>query len=422
MSFSKINSSLKGDILILILPILGLIKIELVGELFFHELILIILFPILLLRHGDLLKRDITKLILFFGFLWLTSQVITDMYQEIPLEDFLRGWAKIIFFLIAFSSLVMLLTTPFRCFLWIASSTIPMFLRPFLLFSEDLDPFVLWKFGVGAAILVMICLPSLWRLLINSIDVAPVRRIAWLYIAFGAGSFFFNARSFAGISIATGILLLVYSRKYGIKLRGQILAIGLLASILGSVVLINIYSLGASTGLFGVEAQSKYEMQNAYGGGALAVLLGGRSEGLISTRAIADSPILGHGSWAKDYKYLIEYIGISRDFTEDHGDPLNPDINDGLIPSHSYLLGAWVEAGLIGGLFWMCIIFISIFVIFPAAFRYLNMLSVYCIMMLPTFLWNIIFSPFGANVRVEVGGMLAIFMALLMMKTMVEKK
>jgi hypothetical protein len=422
MPFSKFNTSLKGDILIFVLPILGLMQIELIGELFLHEIILILLFPILWLKRGRLLNQTIVKIILLFGFLWLISQIITDIYRETPQEDFLRGWAKIIFFLIAFSSLVMLLTTPHRCFLWISASTIPMFLRPFELFAQDLDPYILWKFGVGPAVLLLTCLPSLWRLLNNSVNVAPVRRIALLYIAFGVGSFFVNARSFAGISIATGVLLLVYSRKYGIKLRIQSLAVGLIFSVLGAVVLINIYAFGASSGFFGNEAQVKYEIQTAHGGGTIAILLGGRSEGLISSEAIADSPFIGHGSWAKDYKYLIDYIGMRRTFSEDEGNPLDPDVNDGLIPSHSYLLGAWVESGMVGGVFWISIVFISLFIIVPSAFEIMNMLGVYCLMTLPMFFWNILFSPFGANVRVEVAGTLAIFIMLLKLNKMVLKE
>jgi len=399
-----------GNWLVFLLPILGLSKIELGGELFVHEMILLILFPFLALKRSQLLTQSMAKLILFFGLLWFVSQVATDMYQQTAVEDLMRGWAKITFFLLSFASLMMLLTTPLRIFLWIAASTVPMLLRPFQLFANDLDFLVLWKFGIGAATLLLACLPSLWKIYKNPNDMAPVRLIAYLHLAFGVGSFFLNARSLAGLAIATGALLLLYIRYKGRQIRMQAIAVGLILSVLGAFALISVYAIGASSGIFGDEARSKYEMQNAYGGGPLAVLLGGRSESLVSTQAIADSPLVGHGSWAKDFKYLIMYIDMRRAFSEEEGNPLDADLNDGLIPSHSYLLGAWVEAGLLGGLFWSAIILICIFRVIPAAFEIFTMIGLFAVLSVPAFLWNIFFSPFGANVRVEAAGTLVIFM------------
>lgn len=415
------KGSLKGNALAFLLPILGLFKIEFGGDLFAHEVILLILFPILLLKNNKLLTQKYVVTILALGLLWLASQIVTDIFRETPQEDFLRGWAKIIFFMISFCSLVMLLTTSTRVFLWIASSAIPMFIRPFQLFALDLDPLVLWKFGVGSAILFAVCLPSLWRIFNDPENITPVRRIAWLSILFGVGSFFLNARSFAGISIATGALLGFYASHSGTKLRMQTLSIGIFIAFLGAIALINVYSAGASSGFFGEEAQAKYEMQNAYGGGTMSVLLGGRAEGLVSTQAIADSPLLGHGSWAKDYKYLYMYVALRSTYSEEQGDSLDPSINDGLIPTHSYLLGAWVEAGVLGGIFWISVVWMCLFRILPVAFEVTSGLSVYVLMTLPFFMWNILFSPFGANVRVEAAGTLAIFMTLLCHQLMVAR-
>lgn len=405
--------SILGNALVLLLPLLGLVKIELVGELFVHEVILILLFPVLLIKRSNMLGQNMVKIILLLGLMWFGSQVATDIFRETPPEDYLRGWAKISFFLISFASLVMLLTTPLRVFLWIAASVVPMFLRPFQLFANDLELEVLWKFGVGAALLFAACLPSLWKVFNIPSDMTPVQRIAWLHIIFGCGSFFLNARSMAGLSILTGILLFIFIRFRGSQLRTQALAFGMAAALVVSFALVSVYSVGASSGFFGEEAQWKYELQNAYGGGPLSVLLGGRSESLVSTQAIADSPFIGHGSWAKDFKYLSMYIDMRRAFSEDQGNPFDVDNNDGLIPSHSYLLGAWVEAGILGGAFWAGIILLCVLKVVPAAFEAISPLSIYVLMTLPLFLWNVLFSPFGAFVRVETAGILAIYSILI---------
>ncbi len=291
---SQKKSSFNGDALSFILPLLGLIKIELVGELFVHEIVLILIFPLLILKRGSLLTQGMAKVIFLFGLLWLGSQIVSDTYQMTSTNDMMRGWAKITFFLISFGSLVLLMSNPFRVFLWIAASIVPTFVRPFQLFAHDLDPLVLWKFGIGTAILSTACLPSLWKFFKKPTDITSVRRIAWLYILFGFGSFFLNARSMAGISILTGILLFIFINYRGIKLRTQALALGLAISLALVFALISVYSAGASSGFFGIEAQSKYEMQNAVGGGPVAVMMGGRSE-RGSTAATAQS-IIGRPS------------------------------------------------------------------------------------------------------------------------------
>ena len=48
---------------------------------------------------------------------------------------------------------------------------------------------------------------------------------------------------------------------------------------------------------------TKYEQESA---GYYGVLLGGRPELLAELPAVYDSPILGHGSWAREPLYIIE--------------------------------------------------------------------------------------------------------------------
>ena len=52
---------------------------------------------------------------------------------------------------------------------------------------------------------------------------------------------------------------------------------------------LQLYDVAASEGWLGADAQAKYLQQS----GALGVLVGGRSEVLVSSQAVIDSPILG---------------------------------------------------------------------------------------------------------------------------------
>ena len=90
-------------------------------------------------------------------------------------------------------------------------------------------------------------------------------------------------------------------------------------------------------------------------------MLGGRPEILVSSRAVLDSPILGHGSWAKDFKYneMLNDLLIEQGKRENYLQDLDPDWR-GLIPVHSHLMGAWVWAGILGAIFWAYIFWLVI--------------------------------------------------------------
>ena len=130
--------------------------------------------------------------------------------------------------------------------------------------------------------------------------------------------------------------------------------------------------------------------------GNLNFLQSGRVESLVSTQAIWDSPILGHGSWARDAKYsamLVERLQESG--YEVEGNRNEKD----LIPSHSYLLGSWVEAGLGGGLFWVYVLWLGT----AAFYRTLAGAEPYTPLIVFTILflvWEILFSPFAQEQRV----------------------
>ena len=87
------------------------------------------------------------------------------------------------------------------------------------------------------------------------------------------------------------------------------------------------------------------------------MLVGGRPETLVAIQAIRDSPILGHGSYPVDPKYLALKSRIQYEHGySDSDDP--EDIVDPVIPTHSHLTMAWVESGILGAfvgsmfLFW----------------------------------------------------------------------
>ena len=98
-----------GDAVVLLIPSLIFIEITVVGRLFLPEIILCCLLLFLLIDRGSMLFSAKPKRFILLGLIWLFSQIITDIVRGTPFDDFARGWSKIIFLLLNFSSLYLLI-------------------------------------------------------------------------------------------------------------------------------------------------------------------------------------------------------------------------------------------------------------------------------------------------------------------------
>jgi len=103
------------------------------------------------------------------------------------------------------------------------------------------------------------------------------------------------------------------------------------------------YSEAAENVCSGNDARAKYENQTARG---RCLLLGGRNEILSSGQAILDSPVIGHGSWHGMQVFIVVARALVRTWIQERLRQW-----DELIPTHSYIFGAWVEAGILGAVF-----------------------------------------------------------------------
>jgi len=167
--------------------------------------------------------------------------------------------------------------------------------------------------------------------------------------------------------------------------------------IIGLIGILWTYKYAATAGMLGEEAKGKYESQSS---GQYGLLLGGRTEMLGYLPAIYDSPMLGHGSWAKDPTYLIaerQALAIMGYTTAE--DVSIDALQEGLIPTHSYIFGAWVDAGILGGFFWVWIFVLTARTLlraYPGTALLLPLVSFVAFELL----WDILFSPYGAEERI----------------------
>ena len=379
------------DILVFVIPCLLFAEVTIVGRLFAPELLMLALFPFFLLTRGRVLWTPLPRTIILLGLLWLIGLVMTDLIRDTPFNDYARGWAKIGFTLVNFSLLYMLLHDSARRLVIFAAGLafggiLDYYISPGLL--AEGDP---WKFGLGAPLTLLLVVGAQRVFARRGRLAMPVILCAATAIHLAMGF-----RSLAGICFITAVYLFFQWRRTQPRFEvspGR-LAILVVLGVTASMAFVEAYGFAARTGMLGTDAQRKYEVQaaNRYG-----LILGGRTEILVAIVAIADSPIIGHGSWAKDAEYaalLFELKGYgARARMASRGKRL--------IPSHSYLFGAWMEAGILGAVFWFAVLWLVVRVAahlhqMPGPLT--PLIAFVCFILL----WDVLFSPYGAIGRIFV--------------------
>jgi hypothetical protein len=395
-----------GERKFFLLPfVLGLtciVEVELAGRLMGTDLVCLGGFAwCLVTKSRERLPREITILVAL-ALLWLLGAVITDLWRETAWEDWARGQSRIV---ILIAGLVFLGRMAVGNVSWVicfwAGVAIGRGIKPLIIPQYGFDD-APWKFG-----LAMACLAASVLVLERVPDRAPARRMAGTALigALSAISLLTNARSTFAILLVVAVLLAFRSQIQNTLFKRGPNPLNMFAAVLLSLAGTQAISLGyshlAETGALGHAAQQKYFSQARLG---FNEIQSGRNESLVSLKAIADAPVIGHGSWARDHHYKSMLVGILRA----HGATVPPAFaRDTLIPSHSQLLGAWVEHGILGVPFWLYVIALFIRVTLRGLTddcRHREVLIALALLGL----WNVLFSPFGAEQRVVIAASCAI--------------
>jgi O-antigen ligase len=376
--------------------------VHLVGEVPVAEIILPLILPVLIVtRRRDMFKPTMRTLLILLG-VWLAGQIMTDMYRHTMAVDWIRGDANIVFFVMDLLVFVALLGKSVRrLVLYTFGFSVGKIFATLLHMggNQQQGTASSWKFGYAPACILLVFLVCCFLYRRRNYAV-----VVLLLLAFCAVNVVLNFRSqvlfiFVVITMTVPVVPEQIGRLQLLPPEGttaRLLAVAALALCAGGVAL-GIIEFATSSGLLGAEAQAKNEKQAQAAGG---ILLGGRPEILVSSRAILESPILGYGSWPKDPKY-VEMLG---DIRSQNGIPMNIETDEetkgGIIPSHSCIFGAWVAAGVLGTLFW--------FYLLSPLFKAMVKISILRTPMAPLYayffvdlLWNIFFSPFAGNHRLS---------------------
>lgn len=386
------------------------LQVQFIGFIPFSELAIGLLFPALLPTYTQRGALRSTRLLLPLGVLWLVSTLVSDFYWTTELSLAARGVARV---------LVYLVCIPFA-FVFFAHDT----WRRLIFFTLGLIPSVMlsaYVFISGAQVGREI----VWgRTLINFEThwVAVVVFIAQLLnlllyhrskiLAYGvslaAGGFnFYNGSRSAGAAFAAGVPL-VWARNF-LALRGdagkfpttRVLFFLVLTSGVAWAV-VQGYSYSAKEGLLGERSRRKFESQASNPAG---LVLTGRIEFVGGVLAAMDSPIVGHGSWKLDTN---RYYARAYQVMEIDADPsVYYAKGYPLIPSHSHLMGAWVENGLGGLVFWAY----ALLLVAGALWRPLldeKYLRLWVSCTATAMIWHILFSPISSRLETTIA--IAVFL------------
>lgn len=379
------------DAIVFVAPLLSFVELNVIGRLYLTDFILVALLPILLFRHGRRLTTKLPRTFIGLLLLWLFGQVVSDIFRGTDFKDYARGWAMIFFTLLNFCTLYLLCAGKGRRLVLFTTGAAFGQLAGYLISPTAYSLGEPWKFGYGSGVSLLLVLCSIGmgqRLSSRALPAAMLLFVAALNIYMGY-------RSLGGIAFLAGCYTISQARHRlnspAARARPRrIVALAVIAAV-GTLGVLRSYEFAAQAGWLGASAQQKYDMQAA---GDYGLLIGGRSEIMVSMRAVVESPLIGHGSWARDCRYAALY----RELKTDAGYFVGGEADDCLIPTHSHVMGAWVQAGVLGAILWMWVLMLPARALAHLYRAYDPLTPLVALIALLLF-WDILFSPFGGGRR-----------------------
>ena len=394
-------------------------ELRFIGAVTLTELLLggVLLFGIPRVR--EFLASREAKMILALGLVWLIAQIATDYFRGSAFRDWSRGWGRITLYLINFSGFYLLLRRREWRITWVLIGlALGMLVAAALrVGSPYFRPDALWKFHVALPVtyLITALFLSRPRSLLYPVCLAAIAGVS-LWLGF---------RSYAGVCLAAIALWCGYlwqSHQPAPRDLKPTRAWLSAVSVVGLVTAVFMSSVIAASGALGDDERFRTEQQIRRGVGLLGnhpiaqpigLIAGGRGEFLIALRAIADSPLLGHGSWAKNFRYTDMWMALAgeENIAEIRVEQVERR-EPGLIPTHSHVLGAWVEAGVGGAIFWGYVLFLA-YSVLALSIRTNQPHGPFLLPIFTLFIWDIFFSPLSTQSRLCSAFYLAIAACLL---------
>ena len=393
---------------IFLVGLLSFVHIKLIGDLYISEVILAGITFLKIRKVVRILSIPWLRTLIYLGILWLVSQIITDILKKTSLDYALKGIFSVAFILTDIIGLFILINNSRnRLEAFTLGIALSGFLYTFLT-PSDYATTEFWKFGYGVPFTLLV-------LIFFSRGKFNSKFSLCILFILGAVSISLNARSLGGMTILTGLIAYFSQntllRKKWLNKLSPFKLMRLFSGAIGLVYCILLaYQLVGDYNFLPNNVQDKYEHSKSSTLGVFGLILVGRSEFLASIPAVIDSPIIGHGSWAMNskYKWYLSDADVQLGLVRDNNDYNISQMSD-LIPAHSHLMQAWVWAGVLGAVFWVYVLWIVISKTLQAMRN--NSTWVYLVVFIGiSSIWDVLFSPLGANVRLTWGWRLIVLL------------
>ena len=373
----------KSSLLTFVYGFFTKIVFDFIGKLFFSEILSVLLIPFINFRFLFKKYKGLFTILICFLTLFV-FQIFSDIFNNSLQSDYLRGWASL---LISFISIIVFIHFFDRNKKNIITYLFSLFIANILFGEVEIS---LDNISENSNYYKVRVMPFInIGVLLLSFYIHKKKGLKFIFFLF----FFFSFFSFLMDARSSGVIFLISSLLIYIKIKNIIFTkfkiLKLSLAFLGIsyfFFIAYVYSV-KNLNFGGLNSKNQIALMNNQNN-PFGLLGAGRGELLIAFIAIADKPLFGHGSWAKDktgkYHSLQELT-------------LNKKIEDrGFIPNHSLLFGSWLYSGFFG--------FLSLLFIFRLVlFKYFKIFSLnindslfpVLTFLVVRFCWDIFFSPYN---------------------------
>lgn len=368
---------------------IGSWRIQFVGTLPLYELAFVpLLLVMLVVRRGGFPGGAVAMTIFGAGAAWFAAQAASDWINETAAFDSIRGLANIAVFLLTIFVWRLILSDVRHGLLAAGLGLCVGAFIQALLQPDQYQQTDVWKFGLGHPMTFAVAL------LVGHSRLNGRLPASLVLVGLAILHFSFGSRTLAAASFLAGFMTFVLGAR-SLSQRANVMgmavvALGIAVAAIGAQVA---YQWALESPLMPQKMRSKFESQAA---SDLGLILSARSELLVSTKAIREKPWIGYGSWARDEGFANELLLLRLASGQSM---LTAYVEDDYIPSHSHIFGAWVQAGLVGALFWayaLVLLAVALWRLGPTA-RPEGIAQSYLLL---TFAWDVLFSPLSLGSRV----------------------
>lgn len=377
----------KKDNIVFIVGCFATFYVNIIGRVYIGELIIFLLYLFNSETRASLPHN--VKIIRNLLYIWLLSAFISDLWNQTPLIDMIKGTISILFLIALIPFVYWALSDRLsRWMVFYLGTIVSSQLTYYLITSQTaFGSSQIWRIYSYSPLITGLAVFLYWK-----------GEKKWSYITFllfGIWILFGGSRNVFITCTFTVILLYTIDRYSNYDIIDKLyiyrkrMGTLIIAMLVGFVVVDNVYETLAANGTLGEEAYKKYIKQSTSSLG----LASGRIEAIMDADLISKSPIIGYGSYAKD---RTSYV---RTFYIKHHIPFNAttfdrdvDSVENMLPRHSRIGGLWMWHGIGAGIFWIYVLYIILRTFKTGAFLLEPRLIGLCIFTMMTELWDTFFS------------------------------